>query len=289
MQRNDFPSKLIKKHQKALETLKKFTSVNKKAFDQYDDFTKQRETLTDRREELDTSGQSITDLIDVLDQRKDEAIERTFKQVSRNFAEVFEKLVPAGRGRLIMQTRLDEGEGGEEEVVEEEEAEEEDNEDEDAESDGLEGEEEEEEEEDDEEPASKRRKKGAAANTQGKGKGKGKAKTKAKDKTRKSITTTAKAKKASKTGKAARHQSKIDSYTGVSIKVSFNSKSDEGLRITQLSGGQKSLVALAMIFAIQKCDPAPFYLFDEIDANLDADRRTAVAGEWHDKGGDVQD
>jgi structural maintenance of chromosome 3 (chondroitin sulfate proteoglycan 6) len=31
------------------------------------------------------------------------------------------------------------------------------------------------------------------------------------------------------------------------------------------------------VFAIQKCDPAPFYLFDEIDANLDADRRTAVA------------
>lgn len=33
------------------------------------------------------------------------------------------------------------------------------------------------------------------------------------------------------------------------------------------------------VFAIQKCDPAPFYLFDEIDANLDADRRTGVAGE----------
>jgi hypothetical protein len=29
-------------------------------------------------------------------------------------------------------------------------------------------------------------------------------------------------------------------------KVSFNSKVDEGLRIQQLSGGQKSLVALAL-------------------------------------------
>lgn len=43
----------------------------------------------------------------MLDQRKDEAIERTFKQVSKNFSEVFQKLVPLGRGRLIMQKRLD--------------------------------------------------------------------------------------------------------------------------------------------------------------------------------------
>jgi structural maintenance of chromosome 3 (chondroitin sulfate proteoglycan 6) len=46
----------------------------------------------------------------------------------------------------------------------------------------------------------------------------------------------------------------------------------------QLSGGQKSLVALAFIFAIQKCDPAPFYLFDEIDQALDPQHRKAVAG-----------
>lgn len=42
-----------------------------------------------------------------LDQRKDEAIERTFKQVSREFATVFEKLVPAGHGRLVIQRRSD--------------------------------------------------------------------------------------------------------------------------------------------------------------------------------------
>jgi structural maintenance of chromosome 3 (chondroitin sulfate proteoglycan 6) len=41
-------------------------------------------------------------------------------------------------------------------------------------------------------------------------------------------------------------QSAVDNYTGVAIKVSFNSKVDEGLRIQQLSGGQKSLVALAL-------------------------------------------
>ena len=45
----------------------------------------------------------------------------------------------------------------------------------------------------------------------------------------------------------------------------------------QLSGGQKTLVALALIFAIQRCDPAPFYLFDEIDAALDPQYRGTVA------------
>ncbi|QRV84048.1 chromosome segregation protein sudA [Ceratobasidium sp. AG-Ba] len=77
------------------------------AFEQYTGFTKQREQFIKRREDLDASAKSIEELIESLDQQKDEAIERTFKQVSKNFEEVFEKLVPAGRGRLIMQKRLD--------------------------------------------------------------------------------------------------------------------------------------------------------------------------------------
>ncbi|EIE87664.1 hypothetical protein RO3G_12375 [Rhizopus delemar RA 99-880] len=71
--------------------------------------------------------------------------------------------------------------------------------------------------------------------------------------------------------------SSVDSFSGVSINVSFNSKTGDGIFIQQLSGGQKSLVALALIFAIQKCDPAPFYLFDEIDANMDAQYRAVIA------------
>jgi len=61
--------------------------------------------LNYRKDELDKSAQSIANLINVLDQRKDEAIARTFKQVSKYFSEVFEKLVPAGRGQLIMLKR----------------------------------------------------------------------------------------------------------------------------------------------------------------------------------------
>lgn len=65
-------------------------------------------------------------------------------------------------------------------------------------------------------------------------------------------------------------------YTGVAMKVAFSS-TGEAYLLQQLSGGQKSIVALALIFAIQRLDPAPFYLFDEIDANLDATHRQAVA------------
>ncbi len=36
-------------------------------------------------------------------------------------------------------------------------------------------------------------------------------------------------------------------------------------------------MALALIFAIQRCDPAPFYLFDEIDQALDNTYRSSVA------------
>lgn len=97
----------MKKLHTVNEGLKKFAHVNKKAFEQYTNFTKQRDQLLERREELEKSAESIEELVQVLDQRKDEAIERTFKQVASNFDEVFEKLVPAGRGRLIIQRRID--------------------------------------------------------------------------------------------------------------------------------------------------------------------------------------
>ncbi|KAL2856199.1 RecF/RecN/SMC [Aspergillus pseudodeflectus] len=193
--KNTDSNTVVKKLHKANEALKKYSHVNKKAFEQYNSFTKQRETLTDRRQELDASQKSIDDLIQVLDQRKDEAIERTFKQVSREFANIFEKLVPAGRGRLIIQRKTDRSQRKDDDLDSDDEA----------------------------------------------------------------------------------AKQSVENYVGVGISVSFNSKHDDQQRIQQLSGGQKSLCALALVFAIQACDPAPFYLFDEIDANLDAQYRTAVA------------
>jgi chromosome segregation protein len=39
--------------------------------------------------------------------------------------------------------------------------------------------------------------------------------------------------------------------------------------IRSLSGGEKTMTALAFIFAIQEHEPASFYVMDEVDAALD--------------------
>ncbi|KAK2964809.1 putative Structural maintenance of chromosomes protein 3 [Blattamonas nauphoetae] len=56
--------------------------------------------------------------------------------------------------------------------------------------------------------------------------------------------------------------------TGISCKVTFV-ENGEPKTMPELSGGQKTISALALIFAIQRTDPAPFYLLDEVDAALD--------------------
>ncbi|KAF6265896.1 RecF/RecN/SMC [Scenedesmus sp. NREL 46B-D3] len=192
--------------------LAKYSHVNKKALDQFANFTEQRQELTRRVDEVQQSGEAgeleqtparheqtkIRELIAALDMRKNEAIERTFKGVAKNFREVFAELVPGGKGELVMQRRKP----GEEESEEEE-------------GDG---------------PAA-----GAAHGV-------------------------------------------LERYSGVKVRVAF-SRGNETVSLKLLSGGQKTLVALALIFAIQRCDPAPFYLFDEIDAALDPQYRTTADDE----------
>ncbi|KAJ3614725.1 hypothetical protein NHX12_018296 [Muraenolepis orangiensis] len=201
-----FQSLLIKQLFRKLETcnteLKKYSHVNKKALDQFVNFSEQKERLIKRQEELDRGHKSIMELMNVLELRKYEAIQLTFKQVSKNFSEVFQKLVPGGKATLVM-------------------------------------------------------KKGDAEGSQSHDEGEGASAES--DKT------------------PASNGPSIDHFTGVGIRVSFTGKQGEMREMQQLSGGQKSLVALALIFAIQKCDPAPFYLFDEIDQALDAQHRKAVS------------
>jgi structural maintenance of chromosome 3 (chondroitin sulfate proteoglycan 6) len=90
---------------KCNEELKKYSHVNKKALDQYVNFTEQREELHKRQAELDSGDEKIRELISVLDQRKDESIERTFKGVAKFFKEAFSELVPGGHGSLVMMTK----------------------------------------------------------------------------------------------------------------------------------------------------------------------------------------
>ncbi|KAI9116787.1 hypothetical protein K1719_012153 [Acacia pycnantha] len=177
------------------EQLQQFSHVNKKALDQYINFTEQREELEKRQAELDAGDEKIKELISVLDQRKDESIERTFKGVARHFREVFSELVQGGHGHLVMMKKKD----GDPVADDEDE-------------DGP---------------------------------------------------------------READPEGRVEKYIGVKVKVSFTGQG-ETQSMKQLSGGQKTVVALTLIFAIQRCDPAPFYLFDEIDAALDPQYRTAV-------------
>jgi chromosome segregation protein len=54
---------------------------------------------------------------------------------------------------------------------------------------------------------------------------------------------------------------------GVRIRVKLTG--EKSLDIRSLSGGEKTMTALALIFAIQEYEPASFYVFDEVDAALD--------------------
>lgn len=135
----------------------------------------------------------------MLEKQKVDAIHFTFKQVSKYFTEVFKKLVPAGRAKLLLKT-LDNEEGHD----------------------------------------------------------------------------------------VGPDDTNLDQFIGIGIKVSFTDSDVEMKEMNQLSGGQKSLVALGLIFAIQKCDPAPFYLFDEIDQALDAQHRKAVANMIHELSAEAQ-
>uniref|UniRef100_A0A0K0DTY4 Structural maintenance of chromosomes protein n=1 Tax=Strongyloides stercoralis TaxID=6248 RepID=A0A0K0DTY4_STRER len=54
---------------------------------------------------------------------------------------------------------------------------------------------------------------------------------------------------------------------GLEVKIAFNGKWKKSLG--ELSGGQRSLIALSLILAMLKFSPAPLYILDEIDAALD--------------------
>jgi len=62
---------------------------------------------------------------------------------------------------------------------------------------------------------------------------------------------------------------------GVEVKVRI--KGTKFMDLRSLSGGEKTLTALAFIFAIQENDPASFYVLDEVDAALDKSNSEKLA------------
>jgi len=56
--------------------------------------------------------------------------------------------------------------------------------------------------------------------------------------------------------------------SGISYLIQFRNKPKR--ESTSISGGEKTLAAIVFVLALQKLKPSPFYLFDEVDAHLDA-------------------
>merc|ERR1719238_540874 len=59
----------------------------------------------------------------------------------------------------------------------------------------------------------------------------------------------------------------MDETEGLEIKVAFHGVWKQSL--TELSGGQRSLLALSLVLALLLFKPAPMYILDEIDSALD--------------------
>jgi structural maintenance of chromosome 3 (chondroitin sulfate proteoglycan 6) len=56
----------------------------------------------------------------------------------------------------------------------------------------------------------------------------------------------------------------------LAVRVSFTGSADVMKKWTDFSGGERTVIAISMVLALQRCEPAPFYVLDEIDSALDA-------------------
>ncbi|MCD8378706.1 MAG: chromosome segregation protein SMC [Candidatus Gastranaerophilales bacterium] len=63
-------------------------------------------------------------------------------------------------------------------------------------------------------------------------------------------------------------QDEVNPFAG-GLNIEAQPRDKKKQRLAGLSGGEKSLAALAFVFAIQRYMPAPFYALDEVDQSLD--------------------
>jgi len=73
-----------------------------------------------------------------------------------------------------------------------------------------------------------------------------------------------------------RLEDKKDPFAGGLI-IEARPRGKKLTRLEAMSGGEKTLTALAFIFALQEVNPAPFFVFDEVDAALDGVNTEVVA------------
>jgi len=69
----------------------------------------------------------------------------------------------------------------------------------------------------------------------------------------------------------------LDPFSGIVFSVRPHRKSWKP--ISMLSGGEKTLASLALVFALHHCYPTPLYVMDEIDAALDF-RNVSIVGNY---------
>ena len=264
-------SRVMKRLKAVGRELAAYGHVNKKALRQWETFSEQRKGLEARRAECEGGAASIHATVRHLDTEKDKAILRTFRGVAMHFRKVFGELVPQGKASMVLVADDEEaakslgrasaspsassaGAAADRRSVSRE-----------IESDSAEltaleervvtgsgrkagskrrrGRREEEEEQEDDEEHDDEAEESSLGTT---------------------------------VSSIAARRSELDQYRGVAIKASF-AAGEASKRIELYSGGQKTMLAIALLLAIQRCDPAPFYLFDEVDQALDSTYRTALA------------
>jgi chromosome segregation protein len=82
-------------------------------------------------------------------------------------------------------------------------------------------------------------------------------------------------------------ENKEEIFTGgIYMMASFRGK--PAWESSSMSGGEKSVTAVALILAIQRVNPHPFYLFDEIDQNLDQANSQSLANFFKDRSREAQ-
>lgn len=86
----------------------------------------------------------------------------------------------------------------------------------------------------------------------------------------------------------AHFENSVDDPYSQPITYSCCPKQKAWTDIQHLSGGEQSVAALALLFAIQMVRPSPFFILDEIDAALDSDNVGVVAEYFKNKSPTLQ-